>query len=719
MFFCAKVGQISHIDITYYLAFLYATCILIVLFLGINVLKKKTKNLSSLYFSFFALASVLWMCFLYLGGIYAPIGGIVTDVSKALFFFRFAFAAPAFMLPSLFLFFYYYPKEKRLSTWGKALVLFSALFILIISLSPLVHKGLIIKEGVYVADEFGVLFSLWLTLFQAYLLLIFTLAVYKTIMAHGLEKKKLLIAMIGFVFFEIASLLTNAIFPIFDIYVFQNESILFTLFFAIPAFYSMQKYRFFNLSIFSLNFLRKIVFFALVVFVGLTFSYLLQNVFEQAETVLYVFALIVGLYLYQKLESLFPEFIPQSLRKFQAIIMELRYKILFYDNYSSLITGLENDCVINLNITKVDLMLIRRKKTKINIPVYVRNCFIDYLEVNKIDILLIEEIPFLDIFPKDKAMLLQALTDLNVSVCIPLFSEKKIIGLFTLGHKENREAYIEEEIEMILGLKKNLEICFMNILLKKNLKKENNLMKATIEEKTRQIRKQYLKIKELLDQQSSFIAVTAHEFRTPLSIALFQLQEILDDEKIKIKDLKNVEQSLLRLKKLTQNLFDVQQYDLNKISLNLEKVNIVDFIKDAFQDCQSLTKSKKLKCVLENPIKRQIFCKIDRQQILQVFHNVLTNATKFTPEGGIIVIKLERNIDSILFKIIDSGIGVKDKNKKRIFQKFQTEKLSSYTGIGLGLYICKKILDLHGGKIWVEDAPQKQGAMFCILLNTL
>lgn len=702
----------------FYLTSLYSTCILIVSFLGINVLKAKVKNLSNLYFFTFSLSTVLWMFFLYLGGYYAPIGSLVISSEKALFFFRFAFAAPAFMLPSLLLFFYHYPKEQKLNSFLKLIIILSIFFIFIISLTPLVHKNLIIKEGVYVADEFGSLFTLWLILFQVYLLIIFGLAFYKTIRAQRIERKKLLIAMLGFAFFEIFSLTTNAILPLFNIYIFQNESILFTLFFAVPAFYSIQKFRFFNLSIVSLNLLRKIILFSLIILVVLIFDFILKNVYFEIKLFLNVLILVIGIYFYQKLENIFPEFVPQDLREFRTVVEKLNYKSLFYDDYQTLISDLEKSFVVMLNIAKVNLLLIREKKTKVALPIYFKNQFIEYLEKNEVDIFVTEEIPFLDIPIEEKTMILKALQELDVALCIPLFSEKTIIGIFVLGEKENQALYLEEEIESLLKLRTNLEICFMNILLKLNLKEENNLMKATIESKTKQIKKQYRKIQELVNQQSGFIAVTAHEFRTPLSIALFQLQDILEskDGKIKIEDLKTIEKSLNNLKKLTQNLFDVQQYDLNKIIFKPEKVNILGFFEQNSGECAKLAERKNIKCSFKNNLKAKVFCKIDKQQILQVLHNIFNNAVKFTPEGGKISVELSQVFEGVLIKIIDSGKGVADRNKQRIFDKFQTEKVGTSTGIGLGLYICKKIIDLHQGKIWVENTPGG-GATFCVALK--
>jgi signal transduction histidine kinase len=316
--------------------------------------------------------------------------------------------------------------------------------------------------------------------------------------------------------------------------------------------------------------------------------------------------------------------------------------------------------------------------------------------------------------------LLSSMNKLEADLCMPLFSEDNLIGFLALKKKESDLPYSNEEIKEFLKMKRDLEISLMNILIKMNLEEENNLMKVIIDKKTRDLREKMRQIKELLKQQSDFIAVTAHEFRTPLSIALFQLEEMsrttsgeTSPTKLR-KDLQVIDESLDNLKVLTQKLFAVQQYDLNKVKLNREKTDIKKFMKELYKDFLGLMKEKKLDFILEDNLKSSVFMNIDKSQIRQVMHNILTNAYKFCSEKGRVKLALDKHGQYISICISDDGKGIPDNLKKSIFNKFRTN--STGAGIGLGLYICKKIIELHKSKIWVDDS-EWGGAKICIQLN--
>jgi len=160
----------------------------------------------------------------------------------------------------------------------------------------------------------------------------------------------------------------------------------------------------------------------------------------------------------------------------------------------------------------------------------------------------------------------------------------------------------------------------------------------------------------------------------------------------------------------------VQQYDLNKVDIQKEKVDLKNFVKNIYKDFRHVMKEKSLDFIFDDKVTTKTAdIEIDKSQMRQVIHNILNNAYKFTHKGGEISLFMKKNEDGYLIKISDSGKGVPEADKKRIFEKFQTNNRTA-GGIGLGLYICKKIIELHGGKIWMEDSDQG-GAAFCILLK--
>ena len=427
---------------------------------------------------------------------------------------------------------------------------------------------------------------------------------------------------------------------------------------------------------------------------------------------------ILGIFVLIKVQKLLPEFIPESFREFRNSINELLSRVCQCGTYEKLRKLIESTFLIRLNLENAKIYAVRQSNIAADhIPVYVRDDFTDAISKLKQDVLIKEEIKFRFFESKTRQTLLGGMKKLEANICLPLFSEKNLIGFFVLYKKDGRMPYSKEEITELLKIKKYLEITLMNILLKMNLQEENDLMKTIIDKKTGELRKRIEEVKQVLDQQSDFIAVTAHEFRTPLSIALFQLEDVLTSNKKPrelMEDLKVVDASLANLKELTQKLFDVQQYDLNKVKLHKEKIDVKKFLREIYKEFLCIMKKKNIKFTFEDHLKGRIYANIDPSQIRQLLHNFLTNAYKFTRKGGRITLTAEMNNGHADLKVSDSGKGIPNASKKTIFHKFRSK--SPGAGIGLGLYICKKIMDLHKGKIWVDDSPLG-GSMFCLKLK--
>ena len=300
---------------------------------------------------------------------------------------------------------------------------------------------------------------------------------------------------------------------------------------------------------------------------------------------------------------------------------------------------------------------------------------------------------------------------------MPLFAEKKLFGFFILKKGHDNTGYSGEEIIEIQKIKKYIEICMMNILLKMNLQEENNLMKNIINQKTNLLKKKYRVIKDLLKQQADFIAITSHEIRTPLNIALLQTNDLIESSSRmsyqECEDLSVVSKSLERLKSFVQQLFDVQQYEFNKVKFQPEKINISEYIEGIYNKMKPTMVVKSIQLKLVNHAKKRNKILADPCQLRQVICNLISNSYKFSERGSTISLETEVVKKYLTIKVVDNGPGVPDEKKKSIFNKFRTQKGTG--GLGLGLYLCKKITELHKGKIWVEDNP-KGGSMFMVQL---
>lgn len=685
-----------------YITSLYGICGILMLLLSVIVLVKDFSSKVNKMFSFFGMSVVLWILFLYLGFYFATTGN--NDVS--FIFGRLTYGASIWFPLFLTLFFYYFPRKTfDFSGMSKFLLFFTstALFFTVV-FTPLIHESQVIEDHFWVADTFGSLYWMYLLYTVGHLFLVVGIAINKIIETRGIEQKKTIIASIGLFIFSIITLLTNVILPNFNLFILQTESVSFSLLFLIPTFYSIQKYRFFDFSYAALGILRQLILFSvffLTVFI--IYNSVGSLIYDQYDGVAMGLSGLGGLIIYSILNRFFPEFISREFKEFRYKIDQLKSSIYYCNNYHDLFKKLESTFVLDLHFTSVQLFLIRSKKNHIEIPIYYKDRFTESIEKGQVKILVTEELKL----QKNK-FYLEFLDKMEASICFPLYLEKRLIGFFSLSQKSKHESFSREEIEELMKSKQFVELCFINILLQSDLKEENDLMKQLIHEKTKSLKKQNEKIKYLLNQQSDFIAVTAHEFRTPLNIALLQLEDTLDSYEHSthvLEDMKVLESSLEKLKHLTQNLFDVQQYDLNKVKIYAKEIDLNWFITDIYEEFRDIMAKKKIQLDLKNHLKKPTLVEIDEPKMRQVLHNLLTNSQKFTQESGKITIQAETIKNMIMISVIDNGPGISAKDKQRIFEKFQTTKSHMGMGIGLGLYLCKSIIDLHKGNIEITDTP--------------
>jgi signal transduction histidine kinase len=259
--------------------------------------------------------------------------------------------------------------------------------------------------------------------------------------------------------------------------------------------------------------------------------------------------------------------------------------------------------------------------------------------------------------------------------------------------------------------------------------KESN---ERLSEREELIRVQYEKLKESDNMKNEFINVAAHELRTPIQPILSLTESI----RSKIKEPQQQElldvtiRNAKRLQRLTEDILDVTKIESHSLNLKKEQFNLNDVITNVIEDIVANTaqKSQHANLIKLEYTPSDIFIEADKARITQVISNLLSNAVKFTEAKvnekggkvrGIINISTEKIDDGhqAIVSIKDTGIGIDSEILPNLFEKFATK---SYQGTGLGLYICKSIVEAHGGKIWAENNNKNgigiQGATFTFSL---
>jgi len=222
------------------------------------------------------------------------------------------------------------------------------------------------------------------------------------------------------------------------------------------------------------------------------------------------------------------------------------------------------------------------------------------------------------------------------------------------------------------------------------------------------------RVQELQEEQRDTIPMLVHELRAPLSVIKGGAELILHDkEKLSGDQLetlvKQVKDSSTGLLKLVSDILDVSKLEAGRFEVEKEASNINNVLKEECGYYNSMIEVEGLKLNIDLQGNIPEF-KFDPDRIKQVLNNLLSNAIKFTPEGGQITVVSRRADGHVIVSICDTGVGILDKDKGKLFHKFvqaSNHKDVHEKGTGLGLVISKAIVEAHGGKVWVKDNVPK------------
>lgn len=257
---------------------------------------------------------------------------------------------------------------------------------------------------------------------------------------------------------------------------------------------------------------------------------------------------------------------------------------------------------------------------------------------------------------------------------------------------------------------------------------EQKRLEEQLKQQMEELQLAYQKLKELDQLKDNFLSTVSHELRTPLT-SIKSFSEILlsydEDKETQREFLNIINEESDRLTRLINDFLDLAKIEAGRMRWEDAPQSLPEIIQTALNATQALALKTGLRIETElEPALPTVCC--DKDRLVQVMTNLLSNAIKFTPEGGTIKIKAKRlettkpddTPDMVIVSVADSGIGIDPKEHKSIFEKFKQggNTLSGKPkGTGLGLPICKEIIEHYGGRIWVESAVGKGSTFFFTL----
>ncbi len=223
---------------------------------------------------------------------------------------------------------------------------------------------------------------------------------------------------------------------------------------------------------------------------------------------------------------------------------------------------------------------------------------------------------------------------------------------------------------------------------------------------------------KLSQQQQNFMMAITHELKTPIAVTKLNLETLQKrqlQEEMQQKLIKNSLQETNRLNNLCNNILVASQLDAGLNTKSQQEINFSELIEGAIQDFKTRFTDR----IIVSDIDEAIYVHGEEILLEMLTNNLLENALKYSPKKGCITVSLKEKFNIISFKVSDEGIGIADVDKKRVFEKFYragNENVRTTKGTGLGLYLCKKIMQGHNGNISVSN-NQPHGSIFTATFN--
>lgn len=300
-------------------------------------------------------------------------------------------------------------------------------------------------------------------------------------------------------------------------------------------------------------------------------------------------------------------------------------------------------------------------------------------------------------FPLIKEEMQSAVLKADLAVPIILYGD--MLGFLLLGDRPKHRLYEQGDLDAIAFFSDQTALALENSRL-------YSIEKERVEE-----------IENTLNTKSQFMSMVSHELRTPLSAIKANIGVVLDERSSALNAeqrsfLSIAKENVDRLTRLINAILDLQALTAGKVEYKLEEADINELIQKVQQTMIPLAQNKQLDFTLE--LKAGLpKARIDRDKITQVLTNLVNNAIQNTEKGRITITTHEED-NSIRVSVIDTGIGIAQKDLPKLFQQFvQVKRKTGRTGLGLA--ICREIIDAHNGKIWVESELGR-GTVFHFIL---
>jgi signal transduction histidine kinase len=314
----------------------------------------------------------------------------------------------------------------------------------------------------------------------------------------------------------------------------------------------------------------------------------------------------------------------------------------------------------------------------------------------------------------------------NVTV-VPLVLEGRIIGMVSMGNKPG--GFSQDDVRLLTVFAAQAAVAIQNARLYTHLEESAAQLEGKVRARTaeleatyRELAASHARLRELDQLKSDFLGNVSHELRTPLAAIKGFVDNLLDGVTGPLMDrqrhyLGRVRDNADRLSRMVSDLLDLTRIEAGKIELSPVVLDPAAVVAEAAESLRPVARLRGVPVVLERPAWLPVWADPDKVQ--QILTNLISNALKFSPAGEAVTVAVGSEPGGLVrFEVRDRGPGIPVEERERVFDKFhQVGRVAGERppGSGLGLTIARHLVELHGGRIWVEDNPGG-GSVFVAVL---